>query len=90
VGQLKRENKGVLRLFGLPSLIRMEGNIGYADRPAIVLDEAFAKKLAASPPGKDRLSACFRYVWKGNAGLTPVIPAVLKPLFSKDSEVLFK
>lgn len=90
VGQLKRENKGVLRLFGLPSLIRMEGNIGYADRPAIVLDEAFAKKLAASPPGKDRLSACFRYVWKGNAGLTPVIPAVLKPFFTKDSEVLFK
>ena len=90
VGQLKRENKGVLRLFGLPSLIRMEGNIGYADRPAIVLDEAFAKKLAAFPPEKDRLSACFRYVWKGNAGLTPVIPAVLKPLFSKDSEVLFK
>jgi len=90
VGQLRRENKGILHLFGLPSLVRIEGNIGFADRPAIVLDKAFAEKLAASPPGKDRLCACFRYVWRSNAGSTPTIPAILAPLFSKDSEVDFK
>ena len=90
VGQFKRENKGILRLYGLPSLIRMEGNIGYADRPAIVLDPAFARKLAGNPPGKDRLCAAFRYVLKGNAGLVPEVPVILKPLFTKDSEVNFK
>ena len=90
VGQVRRANRGVLRLFELPTMIRLEGNYGYGDRPVIILEKALAERLGKNPPGKDRFLKGFRYSWRCNAGPVPAIPAVLKPLFTRDSEVIFK
>jgi len=55
----------------------------------IVLDKKLAERLRKTPVSADPLMRNFRYTWRSNAGPVPVIPAEIKALFTKDSEVAF-
>ncbi|MBQ7206320.1 MAG: hypothetical protein IJS01_00840 [Lentisphaeria bacterium] len=89
VGQIKRPNKGVLRLFELPSQIRIEGNFGSTNSPMVILSPELEKRLKDPAELDHRLRRCFRYTIKNNLACPGPLPAVLRKWFTADTDVPF-